>query len=60
MTVGTWTSFVSDNDSISEAKLGDRILLELELTLGVAGSFTATKNRITQLLINKTQLLIAK
>lgn len=45
MTVGT--SFVSDNDSISEARLGDRILLELELILGAAGSLTATKNSIT-------------
>lgn len=38
MTVGT--SFASDNDSISEARLGDRILLELELILGAGGSFT--------------------
>lgn len=40
MTVGT--SFESDSDSISEAKLGDRMLLELEVTLGVTGSFTVT------------------
>lgn len=43
MTVGT--SFDSDKDSISEARLGDRMLLELELTIGVTGSFTATKQK---------------
>ena len=35
-------SLARDKDSISEAKLGDRILLEPEPTLGVTGSFTET------------------
>ena len=54
MTVGA--SFAKDNDSISEARLGDRILLELELTLGAAGSFTASKNSITKILSYRTVL----
>ena len=41
MTVGA--SFENDKDSISEARLGDIMLLELEPTLEVTGSFTATK-----------------
>ena len=36
-------SFENDKDSISEARLGDIMLLELEPTLEVTGSFTATK-----------------
>jgi len=54
MTVGA--SFAKDNDSISEARLGDRILLELELILGAAGSFAATKNSITEILSYRTVL----
>ena len=34
------TSFASDKDSISEARLGDRMLLGPELTAGVTGSLT--------------------
>lgn len=34
------TSFASDKDSISEARLGDRMLLGPELMLGVTGSLT--------------------
>ena len=38
------TSFASDKDSISEARLGDMMLLEPELMLGVTDSFTETKD----------------
>lgn len=44
MTVVVLTSLVRDKDSISEAKLGDRILVDVELTLALAVSSTKIKN----------------
>lgn len=41
MTVGA--SFENDKDSISEARLGDIMLLELEPTLEVTGSFKSSR-----------------
>ena len=37
------TSLVRDKDSISEAKLGDRMLVDVELTLALAVSSTNIK-----------------
>lgn len=45
MTAATGTSFASDKDSISDARLGERMEAD-ELMLGVTGSLTAeTKHK---------------
>ena len=51
------TSFASDKDSISEARLGDRMLLGPELTLGVTGSLT-TANWIIKPTYLKLQIIL--
>lgn len=51
------TSFASDKDSISEARLGDRMLLGPELMLGVTGSLT-TANWIIKPTYLKLQIIL--